>query len=134
MTAPQAASAARPAVFISTADLERLIDLLPESVLPTAPGAALLAEEIARAQICAEDDMPARVVRIGSKARYRDLNTGRERQVQVVMPGDADMDHGRISILSPIGAALIGLPEEQVFAWLDAAGEERRIQMLGLDD
>lgn len=134
MTASQPAPAARPAVFISTADLERLIDLLPESVLPTAPGAALLAEEIARAQICAETEMPARVVRIGSTVRYRDLITGRQRAVQVVMPGDADMDLGRISILSPIGAALIGLPEEQTFAWLDAAGEERRIEVLGLED
>lgn len=132
MTATQ--TTARPAVFISTADLERLIDLLPESVLPTAPGAALLSEEIARAQICAESDMPARVVRIGSTVRYRDLITGRQRQVQVVMPGDADMDQGRISILSPIGAALIGLPEEQPFSWYDAAGDERRIEVLGLED
>lgn len=130
----QAAIADRPAVFISTADLDRLIDLLPEVIEPTAPGAALLAEEIARAQICAEDDMPARVVRLGSTVRYRDLISGRQRQVQLVMPADADMDRGRISILSPIGAALIGMPEEQTIAWTTPSGDERRIEVLGLDD
>jgi len=130
----QAAVADRPAVFISTADLDRLIDLLPEVIEPTAPGAALLAEEIARAQICADDDMPARVVRLGSTVRYRDLISGRHRQVQLVMPADADMDRGRISILSPIGAALIGMPEEQVIGWTEASGDERRIEVLGLDD
>lgn len=130
----QAAVADRPAVFISTADLDRLIDLLPEVIEPTAPGAALLAEEIARAQICAEDDMPARVVRLGSTVRYRDLISGRQRQVQLVMPADADMDRGRISILSPIGAALIGMPEEQTIAWATPSGDERRIEVLGLDD
>lgn len=128
------ASADRPAVFISTVDLNRLIDLLPEFIEPTAPGAALLAQEIARAQICAEDDMPARVVRLGSTVRYRDLISGRHRQVQLVMPADADMDRGRISILSPIGAALIGMPEEQTIAWTEASGDERRIEVLGLED
>lgn len=129
-----AATADRPAVFISTADLDRLIDLLPEFIEPTAPGAVLLAQEIARAQICPDDDMPARVVRLGSIVRYRDLVSGRQRQVQLVMPVDADMDRGRISILSPIGAALIGMPEEQVIAWTEASGDERRIEVLGLED
>ncbi|MBP7704342.1 MAG: nucleoside diphosphate kinase regulator [Caulobacter sp.] len=133
MTIAQKAEAARPAVFISTADLERFIDLLPETISPATPGAVLLAEEVARAQVCPEDDMPARVVRLGSTVRYRDLVSGRQRQVQVVMPTDADMDEGRISILSPIGAALIGLPEEQPFAWLDAAGHERRIEVVAVE-
>jgi len=129
-----AAAADRPAVFISTADLNRLIDLLPEFIEPTAPGAALLAQEIARAQICAEDEMPARVVRLGSTVRYRDLISGRQRQVRLVMPADADMDRGWVSILSPIGAALIGMPEEQVIAWTEASGDQRRIEVLGLED
>ncbi len=129
----QTAAADRPAVFISTADLDRFLELLPEFIEPTAPGAALLAQEIARAQICAEDDMPARVVRLGSTVRYRDLISGRQRQVQVVLPVDADMDRGRVSILSPIGAALIGMPEEQIFTWTEASGDERRIEVLGLE-
>lgn len=129
-----AAFAVRPAVFISTADLEQLIDLLPEIIEPAAPGAALLAQEIARAQICSEADMPARIVRLGSRVRYRDLVSGRQRQVQVVMPDAADMDLGRVSILSPVGAALIGMPEEQEISWTDATGETRRILVLGLDD
>jgi regulator of nucleoside diphosphate kinase len=133
MTKFHDAEAARPAVFISTSDLERFIDLLPETIDPGTPGAALLAEEIARATVCTEQDMPARIVRLGSIVRYRDLLSGRQRRVQLVLPPDADMDEGRISILSPIGAALIGLPEEQPFAWVDAAGDLRRIEVLEVE-
>lgn len=133
MTTARQTGAPRPAVFISTADLERFAGLLPETMTPAAPGAALLAEEIARAQVCPETEMPARVVRLGSIVRYRDLVSGRQRRIQVVMPADADMDEGRVSILSPIGAALIGLPEEQPFGWLDAAGDLRRIEVLDVE-
>lgn len=133
MTITRQAEAPRPAVFISAADLERFVDLLPETISPSAPGAVLLAEEIARAQVCAEHEMPARVVRLGSVVHYRDMMSGRQRRIQVVMPGDADMDEGRVSILSPIGAALIGLPEEQPFAWVDAAGGLRRVEVLEVE-
>ncbi len=134
MIATPTAPAARPAVFISAPDLDRLLDLLPEVISPTAPGAVLLAEEIARAQVCAEQDMPARIVRLGSWVRYRDLDSGRERRVQLVLPEDADADLGKVSILAPIGAALIGLPEDQVLAWREPSGQTRRIQVLGLED
>lgn len=133
MSTRPSALADRPAVFMTVADLERLIDLLPESIPPTSPGAMLLAEEIGRAHVCQEDDMPARVVRLGSTVRYRDLVTGRERRIQLVMPADADIDRGRISILSPVGAAVIGMPEEQTLAWTEPSGEERRIQVLEVD-
>ncbi len=134
MTHSPTAIADRPAVFISTADLERLIDLLPEFVPSTAPGAVLLSGEIARAHICAEPDMPARVVRLGSKVRFRDLESNRERTVRLVMPVDADIDQGKISILSPIGAAVIGMPEEQTISWNEPSGDLRRIQVLEVED
>lgn len=124
----------RPAVFISMADLERLAGLLPQSTAPSTPGAALLAEEVARAQICPDDDMPARVVRLGSTVRYRDLDSGRERRIQLVLPADADMDLNRVSILAPIGAALVGLPEEQAFSWEEPSGDLRRIAVLAVED
>ncbi|MDP1631534.1 MAG: nucleoside diphosphate kinase regulator [Caulobacter sp.] len=130
----QPAIADRPAVFLTIADLERLIDLLPESIPPTWPGAMLLAEEIARAHICADDDLPARVVRLGSTVRYRDLVSGRERTIQLVMPGDADIDRNRVSILSPIGAAVIGMPEEQTLVWTEPSGDRRSIQVLEVQD
>lgn len=126
--------AARPAVFVSQSDLDRLLLLLPEMITPATPGARLLAEELARAQVCAEPEMPARLVRLGSRVRYRDDINGRQRVVTVVLPPDADADEGKVSVLTPIGAALLGLPEEQSFAWLDPAGALRGITVLGLED
>jgi len=134
MTPTSTPHAGRPAVFISARDLERLVGLLPQSTAPTTPGAALLAEEVARAQICADDDMPARVVRLGSTVRYRDLDSGRERAIQLVLPADADMDLNKVSILAPIGAALVGLPEEQTFSWEEPSGDLRRIVVVRVGD
>lgn len=134
MTQTSTARTGRPAVFISVRDLERFVGLLPQTTAPTTPGAALLAEEVARANICPDNDMPARVVRLGSTVRYRDLDSGRERRITLVLPADADMDLNKVSILAPIGAALIGLPEEQAFSWEEPSGDLRRIVVVSAQD
>jgi regulator of nucleoside diphosphate kinase len=134
MTQTSPAPTGRPAVFISVRDLERLALLLPQSTAPTTPGSALLAEEVARANICPDNDMPARVVRLGSTVRYRDLTSGRERRITLVLPADADMGLNKVSILAPIGAALIGLPEEQAFSWEEPSGDLRHIVVVSAQD
>lgn len=123
----------RPCIFVCRTDLEQLERLLPEVSEARTEASALLAEELERAQICEPAEMPARVVRLGSKVRFRDLESGRERTISVVAPDAADSSLGRISILTPIGAALLGLPEEQTFCWR-AAGGERSIQVLEVMD
>jgi regulator of nucleoside diphosphate kinase len=125
----------RPCIFVCRTDLERLERLLPEVTVARAEASTLLSEELDRAEICDPADMPARVVRLGSRVRFRDLDSGRERTVRLVTPVEADAADGRISILTPIGAALLGLPEEQLFSWRAAGGGVRSIQVLEvLDD
>lgn len=89
-----------------------------------------LMAEVARATVLASEDMPADVVNIGSRVRYRDEVTGREQAVSLVLPQEVDIDRRRISVLTPIGAALIGLKVGASIGWETREGEERRLTVL----
>jgi len=125
----------RPCIFLTVDDARRL-DPLTRQVGPKPdPVRILLAEELARAQLCDPAEMPARIVRLGSRVRYRDLVTGAEHLVRLVLPADADPAEGRISVLGEPGAALIGVPQDQVFRWRDASGRTQAVEVLEvLDD
>jgi len=128
-------SPARPCIFLTVEDARRLHPLTRPQGSRTDPVRRLLAEELARAQLCDPAEMPARVVRLGSRVRYRDLVTGAEHLARLVLPADADPAQGRISVLGEPGAALIGVPQDQVFRWRDAAGRLQAVQVLEvLDD
>ena len=68
--------------------------------------------------------MPADVVRMGSHVHCR-TGDGNERELELVYPADADIDCGRISVMTPIGTALIGLASGQSITW-----QTRRLQTL----
>lgn len=123
----------RPAIFLSAGDAARLRRVAAKGCGDQA--AELLAEELARATVCPPDEMPARVVRIGSRVRYREDSAEADRVVRVVMPEDAAPERGAVSILDLAGAALIGVPEEVAFRWLDREGRLRQVEVIQvLDD
>ena len=94
--------------------------------------AAMLLEEIERAELHEPNTIPADAVRIGSAISFIDGRTGHVRNVQLVMPIDADIEEGRISILTPVGAALYGLRAGDAIDWPDLDGKERRITIVGV--
>jgi regulator of nucleoside diphosphate kinase len=91
-----------------------------------------LMREVARATVLPSEEMPADVVNIGSEVRFRDEVTGREQTVTLVLPPDADIGRGRISVLTPIGAALIGLANGASIGWETREGEARRLTVLAV--
>src|SRR6187402_1633478 len=99
-----------PPIVLDAAWSDRLEDLAAVAIRRGlgAVGDRLMAE-VARATVLPSAEMPADVVNIGSAVRYRDEMTGREQTVSLVLPQDVDIDRGRISVLTPVGAALIGL-------------------------
>jgi regulator of nucleoside diphosphate kinase len=125
---------ARPSIFISADDAERLAAAARKADDPSEPAARLLAEELARAHVCANDELPARVVRVGSRVRYRDNRRGTAAEVRVVMPDDAAPEHGAVSVLGIPGAALIGVPEDVCFRWRDGDGEVQELQVVQVMD
>jgi regulator of nucleoside diphosphate kinase len=67
---------------------------------------------------------------MGSVVEFRDETTGKVQAVTLVYPGNADISQGRISVLTPIGAALIGLSAEDSITWETRTGELRQLTVL----
>jgi len=110
--------ARQPNISIARDDAERLWALLEQGIGRRDQSAVEhLEDEISRARIVEPDALSPQVVRIGSRVRYEDLTSGIERDVRLVWPHEADLDAGRISLLSPIGAALLGLAADQEIEW-----------------
>ena len=84
--------------------------------------AEFLMREITRANIVPQQRVLHGVVRMGSKVLYRDEATGQQRAVVLVYPHEADIDLGRISVLTAVGAALIGLSGAAVDRIRDSIG------------
>ncbi|MDP1601231.1 GreA/GreB family elongation factor [Phenylobacterium sp.] len=125
---------ARPKVRVTEADFEKLAAIGRASRSPM-PGATLLLEELERFAIVSEQsERRSKFVRLGSQVTYRDLVLQRERTVRVGLPGEANVDENRISVLAPVGAALMGLSVGDVFRWLGPDEKPREIEVLQIED
>jgi regulator of nucleoside diphosphate kinase len=118
-----------PPIAVTTTDFDRLRALSQASTA----AAAFLAREIERARLIEPEAAGDRLVTMNSRVRYRDDVTGQERVVTLVYPGDADIDAGRISVLTPVGAALIGLSAGQSIEWEQPSGGLRSLTVLGVN-
>ena len=92
--------------------------------------AAMLLEEIERAELHEPDTLPEDAITIGSEAEFVDEKTNQLRTVELVMPAEANISLGKISILTPVGAGLIGLREGQQILWPDRDGRERDLTIV----
>lgn len=89
-----------------------------------------LLTEIARAKLVAPEKLRDDIVTIGSEVTYRNLSTDRVRTVIVSYPEDADIDQQRISVLTPIGVALLGLSAGATISWVTRDDETRVLEVL----
>lgn len=90
----------------------------------------LLLVEIGRAVIDSRETIPEDIVTMHATIDFIDEASGASRSVQLVYPKDADISAGRISILTPVGAGLIGLREGQSILWPDREGRQRRLRVV----
>lgn len=123
----------RPAIRVSLTDYERLVGLAEAARGGAAATAAALLEELDRAELLQPEAVPADVARMESRITFRDDANGTIREVRLVYPNEADIAAGRISILTPIGAALLGLSPGQSIAWPNRRGDVRRLSVLSVD-
>ncbi|HVK19577.1 MAG TPA: nucleoside diphosphate kinase regulator [Fimbriiglobus sp.] len=101
--------------------LRRAAVLEPEQ----APYLAALAGELQRATVVPRSEIPADVVTMNSVVRLRDLVTDEEETYMLVYPADADIEQNRLSVLAPVGTALIGYRAGDVVEWPVPAGVRR---------
>jgi len=108
---------ALPAIIVGETEEVRLTALATAAASNgrAVQSARILLAELERARIVRDRDMPADTVRMYSTVEFQ-IDQGERRRVQLVYPGEANIDDGRISILTPIGAALIGLSPGQTIS------------------
>jgi regulator of nucleoside diphosphate kinase len=120
-----------PHILISTAEEKRLTAIATAASLRVPEVSAALLSELERAEVLPETAMPNDVVRIGSIIEF-EVDDGRRLKVQLVLPENADINAGRISVLTPVGAALIGLSPSQTMEWSGDDGKERLLTVLAV--
>jgi regulator of nucleoside diphosphate kinase len=116
-------------LLITDQDYERLSLLLQHA---HADAAALLDEELGRARVVSQKEIPRDVVTMNSQVRFKDEETGKESEVTLVYPKDADVTKSRVSILAPVGMALIGLRLGQSIDWPMPNGKVRKLKVISI--
>lgn len=116
----------KPPIAITPPDYDRLARLAETMATRSPDLADELNAELERVRIVPEERIGADVVRLGSTVRYR-TDSGETRAVTLVLPGEADISAGRISVLTPIGIALIGLSEGQTIDWTARDGRSHSL-------
>lgn len=112
-------------LLITEADSRRLRMLLQESECASQqdrPNWEALAEEIERAQVVPSAQIPDDVVTMHSRVKIVDLRTGEQRVFQVVYPHEANYAENKISVLAPIGTALLGCSAGTEIVWRVPSG------------
>ena len=118
-------------IQITEFDLRRLQQLLEEASHTNFRGRedlAVLNAELARAEIVAPETVSHNVITMNSTVVMLDLETGDEETYTLVFPETADIASGRISVLAPIGTAMLGYEVGDTFEWVVPAGK-RRLQI-----
>jgi regulator of nucleoside diphosphate kinase len=115
-----------PPITITRGDEQRLSALANSNA---ARFPHFLTQELDRADVVPDQ---LRVVRMGSRVTYRDKTTGRVREVTLVYPDEANINLNRISILAPVGVALIGLSIGQTIEFQTPTRERRSLTVLAV--
>ena len=93
---------------------------------------AQLVSELDRADVVDADDVPPDVVTMNSRVVFEDVTTGRTTEVTIVFPHDADVQRGKISVLAPVGTALLGLAKGDSIVWPFPDGSSRCLRVLAV--
>lgn len=121
----------RTAVIITEADERRISGLLEAKARELdARTLELLEEELTAAKIVSAAEVPPGVVTMNSVVLFEDVETGRRDEVTLVYPDEGPGVPGRVSILAPIGGALLGLAVGSTIEWPVPGGRSRRLHVL----
>lgn len=117
-------------IYVTERDMTRLERLLV--VTDRAKNVVDLEEELGRAVVVPSEKIPPSVVTMNSKVRFRDEVTGEESEVTLVYPHEANADEGKVSVLAPVGAALLGLSVGEAIEWEMPTGKTRKFRIIAV--
>ncbi|WP_243048938.1 nucleoside diphosphate kinase regulator [Dyella sp. RRB7] len=122
----------KPPIVISRLDLERIEALLERMPPVQATQYEALRAELDRAEVVEPAAVPANVVTMNSVVTFKDEGSSDELTVSLVYPSGAGVP-GSVSILAPVGSALLGLTVGQQIDWPTPDGRQRRLRVLDID-
>ncbi|CAA0079090.1 Regulator of nucleoside diphosphate kinase [Zhongshania aliphaticivorans] len=117
-------------IFVKQSDFQVLSEFLKRN---RSEAALDLQSEIDRADIVADSDYKNDFVCIDSTVTFIDLDSSAQTRVMLVMPWQANVTQLKISVLSPIGCALLGLQQGSEIEWPLLNGKVRRLSVLGIE-
>lgn len=121
----------QPQITVCEDDHRKLLTLAMAGIGHSADAADDLLYELERAQIQPASAIEPDVVRMGSRVRYR-LHGSGEREVHLVYPADADISRGKVSVLTPVGTALLGLRTGQSITLFSRDGRHLALTVLAV--
>lgn len=121
-----------PPLTVSSLDLERIEALLEMPAHRHFPGLDALRAELERAAIVEPDEMPADVVTMNSTASVVDTATGDAYELTLVYPREADGDPGKVSVLAPVGSAILGLRVGATIQWPMPGGRQLALRIAAI--
>lgn len=119
----------RPEIILTSLDLDRLETIIDAVPAVTFPGKTELLAELGRADVVEPQDVPSDVVTMNSKVRFV-LESGEEFCLTLVYPQDVNGSTERISILAPVGSALLGLSAGDQIEWPKPGGGVMKVRLV----
>ncbi|MDO8293336.1 MAG: nucleoside diphosphate kinase regulator [Gallionella sp.] len=120
----------RPPIAIDAYHFARLSALSSLASGPMIDVCEYLREELDRAHVLPAEKLRSDIVSLGSRVEFRDVQTGKSQEIILVYPFDADIARRRVSVLTPVGAALLGLSVNQTISFHTRTGEKRELTVL----
>ncbi len=114
-------------IYITETDLDRLEEIIQNH---SSAAAQDLENELANAIVVPSTDIPPDVVTMNSRVVFEDVQSGERNTVTLVYPSRADASAGCISVLAPVGVALLGLRVGQTIDWSVPAGRVRQLRIV----
>lgn len=122
----------RPPIHMIEEEADALADLAMRNRAAHPMTTELLLEEIYRARVSPASKVPCDVVTMGSIVEFRDEARGTSRSVRLVYPHEADTALDRVSVLTPLGAGLIGMRTGHSILWPDRSGADRSVTIISV--
>lgn len=120
----------RPPIHLSENDYDVIADLALRMEQRAPELAEQILDEVNRARIHKPGALPKDVVAIGSEVEFLDDSNGEKRRLKLVLPAEADIEAGKISVMTPVGAGLIGMSVGREISWPTPDGRPRILRIL----
>lgn len=120
-----------PAIVVTKRDFGKLNNVIGDyAPIISWDAVRFLLGELARARVVDNEHIPPTNVTMGSQVEIRERHTGETRLATLTYPAEQRLYRDAVSVLTPLGAALLGLPKEQSIQYIDSDGKEMMVEVL----